>query len=702
MSWEGLAMTLNKSLFNLGIFKNTIYRFKWGSFLYFVALFFSVPFMILVEDFDRLVQRFVGSSYYRAGSIIIRSDLLTVPLILAVIVPTVVAVLVFNNVHSGKQGVFTHGLPTDRRAGYISNIAAAFVLMFVPVLINAVILMLMSFGKYGQVISSMSVIYWTGININMLFVMFSVAVFSAFLTGNIAAHIGINVFIHLIPMIIAWAIYLISQQLLYGFHQADNFIANELVNNNPVVWLFGRALSEDAIFAKLQTWIYIIGAAVMYVIAYILYKNRKIEACGDVSAFKTFKPILKYAVVSGAAIALFGMLLPVNMKLVPMIIVILAITAIVYFAAEMLMNKSFRVFKTAYKGYCGFVLCCAVFIGFFAYTSVFGYETRIPKTEQIESASVQRGWNGTATFDDPQLIESTVKLHTEIISDIPAAVDYYQYDGDFQNMTISYKLKDGGILQRRYAVSTQMFDKAMSEMYRSKDYKLRITEIDNINVENVNSLVLNAYCSAFSYNISLNDDAAELMKAIKKDVEELSYEEMEKDDNVLNIRVDFGCSAEENLRLNIFKNIDVGRHNQDIKYIHRNFDLRLNSNFKNAYAFLKEKGYYDHILEQLGQNLVICDKVFYREGDICRFKGDKGEIKEFIINSSDLKMLSAADQRLLAETMATSKRGELPQGAHYLVFAGLNNIEGNIMAMDYAMTVKAESLPKYLDQYVEK
>ncbi len=702
MSWEGLVMTLNKSLFSFGIFKNTIYRFKWGSLLYFVALFFSVPFMLLVADFDRLVGRVAGSSFYIPTSIILRGDYLTVPLLLAVVVPTAVAVLVFNNVHSSKQGIFTHGLPCGRRANYISNLAAGFVLMSLPVLLNGAILMVMSFGRYGQIFSSMSVIYWIGLNLNMLFVMFSFAVFSAFLTGNIAAHIGINAFLHVVPMAVAWAIYIISDKFLFGFFQSENFIANELINNTPIVWLFGRSLSHRAIFAKLQTWVYVVGAAAVYVLGYLLYKNRKIEACGDVAAFKVFKPILKYAVVAAVAIAVFGILAEMDMGAVAVFVVAIVLTAITYFAAEMLMSKTFKVFKSSYKGYLGFAVFCAVFIGFFAYTGVFGYETKVPKPEDIESAAVYYNRADVMTFDDTQLIEDTLNIHKDVIKNIPVVDDYWDSHGNFRHMLVSYKLKNGGILQRRYKVLDEVFCDAMDKMYRSKEYKLHATRINDLNIDKIDGLTLSSYCGDFSYNISLNEDASDLMAAIKKDVEELSYREMERNSATLHMGIHFSCTAKENEKLMYFKEAEYEAGTEDYEYAVKSFNIDLNPSFKNAYAFLKEKGYYAQIVNQLGQSLVICKKPFHRAGNIYSYKGDTGDLGEFLIASTDFADISAEEERQLAETLALEKMKDMPEGKIYMVYTHSRDLGGTQSAMEYVRAYKAEELPDYLKKYVEQ
>ncbi len=697
-------MTLNKSLFNFGIFKNTLYRFKWGSLLYFVALFFSVPFMLLVADFDRLVDRVIGSSFYRSASIILREDYLIFPLLLAVAVPTVVAVLVFNNVHSAKQGVFTHSLPADRKTIYIANLLAAFVLMALPVLVNSLILMLMSFGKYGQVFSSMSVVYWTGLNLNMLFVMFAIATFAAFLTGNAAAHIGINAYLHLVPVVVACAMYFVSSQFLYGYSENENFLATQIMENNPIVWLFGMSLSHNGIFASLQTWVYFVGAILVYALAYVLYKNRKIEACTDVSAFKVFKPILKYSLVASVAVMLFGMLTSVRIGGFATFFIILVLTAITYFAAEMIMSKTFKVFKVSWKGYAGFALCTAVVTLFFAYTSVFGYETRVPKLEDIEAAAVNYTSAKPDTFDDPELIEDTLNIHKEVIKDIPVINDYWNVrEVAYRYMRVVYKLKDGNTLYRRYMVPEEVFYDAMDKMYKSEEYKLRASEIDNLNIENIKGLVINSFCGNFSYNISLNDDASGLMAAIKKDVEELSYREMEMDFDAFHIDVHFDCTAKDNERLKYFKNAGYEPGTTNYEYAVKSFNISLNSNFKNAYAFLRENGYYDEMLNHFAESIVICKKPFYRAGELYTYKGETGRFDEFLISTADLVDISAADERKVAEILTTAaKSGEAAEGKNYVVFARSRDLGSEWRAIEYAKIFKAEELPEYLKEYVEQ
>lgn len=700
MSWEVWAMTLRTSLFNMGIFKNTLKRFKWGSFLYAVLLFLTVPFILLVENLDQLVERYALSM--NVSPILMRGDYIGFPVLFAMVVPTVVAALVFNNIHSAKQSTFVHSLPVDRKANYVSNLLAAFVLMAAPVVFNGAILMIMSFTAYGQVISSWSVVYWMLLNLAVLFIMFSVATFTAFLTGHTAAHIAINAFIHTIPMIVALIIFLISEKFLYGFIQSESFIADELMSNTPVVWLFGKAVNHYrngfSMFAQPQMWFYLGGAVLVYALAFLLYKNRKIEACGDVAAFKAFKPILKYTVVTACAAAILGILSSAEISAFAVFGVALVICAIVYFAAEMLMNKSFKIFRSSYKGFCGFTAFCAVFIAFFAFTSVFGYETRIPKSEDIEKASVYVTWSEEKPFvDERTLIEDVRKIHKDIISDIPVV-----NDDAFGYLRISYKLASGKTLDRAYRVSEQVYDNALSRMYENKEYKLMVTEIDNLNIKNIDNLTIGAYMGGFNYFISLNEDAKELLTAVKKDVEIGSYKEIVDYDNILRIRLGVSCTVLENVAKQFFKDAGYDANSEEAQYAVKSFEININPSFKNAYTFLNEKGYYDRILNQASQSIAIAKKPVYRAGDMYTYKGETGYFDEFRIAGADFASLSPEDALELVKLVTERTRGDVPEGKSYLVFCRTRNVGDEVWFGEENYAISADEMPQFLKKYIEE
>lgn len=700
-------MTSKTSLFNSGIYTNILRRFKWGGFLYLIILFFSTPFVLLVQNPQELADR--SQRYYELlnSGIILRESYMVIPYLLALIVPTITAILIFGHVHSAKQGIFTHALPVTRKANYVSSLLGGFTLMLAPILINGIILALMSICGYSESISLWSVILWIAIQASVIFIMFSVAVLSGFLTGHNVAHAAINAVIHLFPLLIALAIVLVSDIFLYGFVQSENFIAERIMTNTPLVWLFTRLTINNSmgvvIFKSAQFWVYVIGAAAVYALGYVLYTKRKIEACGEVAAFKIFRPILKYTLTVAAAICSLGILWATELGAVATFTVGAVISALVYFACEMLLSKTVKVFGR-YKGYAVFAACMAVVIAFCAFTSIFGYETRIPDKKDIAKASVFAGYyksDEAPLIADAGAIDSILEFHEGILEYIPLTERSYRYLNSpyISHIYVKYELKNGKVIDRYYPVTQELSDKMLSRMYEFPDYKMRVTGIDMLNVENAHNVQLGMYASTYNYNIALNEDSAELMKAIKRDIEQLSYLELERDSNPVSFHISLSLSKEENDKHAVFDE-SLYSENAD-PYEVQSFSINVNSNFKNAMEFLKSKGYYDTMMNGLAQSLWICTEPFFKEGDLCTFKDDTGEFGEFYANPADCVQPEADDALSLAELIINSEYTDIPEGKSYFVFTRSRDMGGNLWFANKAICLAEKDLPEFLKAYVE-
>ena len=117
MSWEVWDIMSKTSLFNRGIYKSQLSRFKWGSLLYFILLFFTSSFLLLMKNSDHLT--YALANYKEVGGMILHEDYLMISVLFATIVPTVVGFLTFDLFFSKRQSVFIHSLPLKRISIYI-------------------------------------------------------------------------------------------------------------------------------------------------------------------------------------------------------------------------------------------------------------------------------------------------------------------------------------------------------------------------------------------------------------------------------------------------------------------------------------------------------------------------------------------------------------------------------------------------------
>lgn len=505
-----------RAFFDKGIYKNTVKRFSLGSVLYFITLFLCTGMlMLLAYEPD--------SFYYDGRGLILEEEFVFPSIFIAFFVPTIVALLVYRFVHSKKASIFTHSLPITRMANYISTTLGAFTLMALPVMANGVVLSIISLCGYGRSFRLGDVCIWVLCNLLVLFIMFSIAAFSAMCTGNSFAMIAINVMVLFSPLLIATITETVLLEFLFGYSYKRNLLefAAEI---NPVLFLgemmdkisYGAAIDTSALAA------FLVLAVVLYVASGFIYKLRHTETSEEVAGFKVLNPVFKYFVAfvgTLAAFALFSQF--IADKCILFIFIIILASIIFYFGGEMLLKKSIKVWRS-YKGYLAFIGVFTAFILFLALTSVFGYETYVPKVEDIEEAAIYNYYyqNEEPFTKSEELNKYIVELHKDFVKkENRTILNTAYYPGT--RIHITYKLKDGKLITRRYWVYDDTKDSIMNKVYEYEEYKKAVESIFNERIERIESVSIGKYDIVLS-----SDKLNELVEAMKKDVLELGYDKL--------------------------------------------------------------------------------------------------------------------------------------------------------------------------------
>ncbi len=514
-----------RAFFDKGIYKSTLKRFALGSVLYFIMLFLSTSMMVLMayepwEPWD--MRRY----YY------VIEELIYPSMALALIVPTVVALLLFRFVHSKKTSIFVHSLPVTKTANYISTLAGAFTLMAVPVVLNGIILSCLSaFGGYGYLFSPSNILVWTLFNLLALFIMFSVSTFAAMCTGNSFALVVINAILIFAPLLIASITETILLEFLYGYsytrnllHFADSInpmlFIGEVADNIISAISDGVAVRENLDFVSMAG--FIIMAIALYVGAWFIYKLRRAETSEDVAGFKVLNPIFKYFVTFVGTIsvfALFTMLLPEKTLLFTFLVVLGSV--VFYFGSEMLLKKTVKVWRS-YKGYLAFGCVFTAFILFLGLTSVFGYETYVPEMEDVEEAALYNYYHQSEKpfTDNEELKAYIIETHKNLVDKENRPILIHD-DYVYTRLHIEYKLKNGKTVTRRYEVGHAENEAIMEEVYNIPGYKEVCEAVFDSNIKEVTSITIGTYVVYEKPEV-----LAELLECIKKDVLSLSYEEL--------------------------------------------------------------------------------------------------------------------------------------------------------------------------------
>ena len=460
MSWEVKTMpsgTLSSERPALGrtwrkfyptLYAKNLRRFWpiWS--IYFVILLFLLPLSMLssarYRDMSEVwVERYVLNT-------------LSVGIVLNAFFGLFCAMAVFSYLYNAKSAGMLHALPVRREGLFLTNWLSGFTFLAVP---NAAIFLitLLAEAAIGQVAPWGLVLWMLSMTLVGLF-FYSFAVFCAMFTGNLVA---LPVFYGILNFLVKGLSVLfeaLAEAFLFGYYSSDwvGTLANWFT---PVVKLctqvgpnyddWNRGAGPLRGFSYIL--LYAVVGVVFSLLALAVYRRRRLESAGDIVAVSWVRPIFKYGVAFCAAIflgvyghAFLFSSLPDNLASLVLFLVLFGLVG--YFAAEMLLRKSFRVFRRSWKGAAVFtlalVLCCAGL-----QFDLFGFERWVPDPGDIRSVTLRdiasypydSGNYAAFTLDDPEDIAAAVALHAAVVEHRD------ELDGQFFSYAYTYAEEAGAL-----------------------------------------------------------------------------------------------------------------------------------------------------------------------------------------------------------------------------------------------------------------
>lgn len=226
---------------------------------------------------------------------------------------------------------------------------------------------------------------------------------------------------------------------------------------------------------------YALAGLVIALIALLLYRTRKSEMTGSTVAFPWATPIFKYGVAFCTAVALgqflyyflFGQYRSSGNDSLPGTILCMAAAGLVgYFVAEMLIKKSFRVFRAGAKG-AAIVALALVLLGVAMSFDLTGYEKHVPDESEIESVYYTFSGMTNVTTDDADTIRRVLGYGCDHLGDTPRFLDSYCYYYDENSNTKDYALTAAQAEQVYAALmqDVQDSDNGGSDIFAVQEYQ---------------------------------------------------------------------------------------------------------------------------------------------------------------------------------------------------------------------------------------
>ncbi len=477
------------------------------------------------------------------------------PLVLVFVL--IISVLLFNYLHQKRSVDLFHSLPVGRTPMLLGRWCAGLTVIFAPTLLNYLIAFFVgiSYGiDVGTILSAVG-----GCLLWLLLMSAATLTFSAFMA--ICTGTTFDMVISIVAINIAYPLLILVTCAFAGF-----LLPGLNINLEPDSTLLTAFAPYAAAFLPYFTnlsgrtdslgWLagigtgffiwWIILTVLMLAAAVILYKKRKSECAESGFAFPIPKILIRFIVT---AVSGLGMGLLFQMSTTSpfsFFIGVIAGSLASHIVVEAVYSRGFKQMRRSFSYYGIFVALFVVFYGVLA-TGFFGFDTRLPKADEVESVSVtlpyqyvnnsdyniyQGNYSGkigsiSPTLKEKENINKVLELHQVLIDDNrSSAYPYRMQKSSDSGFTIVYHLKNGGVIRRVYSDSytrdnngeeKSSFDALATQVLKMDEYMKTSSILFYLEPNQIKSIDVNV---GKEKNITIAPDEsikAELLDALKQD-----------------------------------------------------------------------------------------------------------------------------------------------------------------------------------------
>lgn len=470
------ALYSDKKLF-LSLYKSALRRIKGVGLIYALLSFIAFPMFFTMEAFEELQRMQLNDTYsysmrYFNGVPAIYTNasmLLYFALIISGAI--IISVYVNNYMHSKKAVDVFHALPVKRWQMLLANFAAA-----LTVLLGA------QFICYGVVLAVNEVtidqlttlIVLETLRVALLTVVIVAIAFFCCVCCNTSLDSAIFslAFLAIVPSY-AMLLILLMNEYVVGFDGA-NHVLYPSFKFSPAVMMYQVFSDGEVTQGIVLNIIYIVFVIAVMALSCLIYTRRKSEIAQSASTKSPlYQFILLAASVGGGALFGFGYQGIFGFGLESMAVVIFTsciFTVAIYLVFNAIISRNPKPTK---RGIAGLGISLALTVAFLLCVDngFFGYEKRIPAIEDIQSVSINyagdyseiceveaRNYNNVHNvyyvYNDDSSVEFTnpqeIKLVRDIHSTIVNSIDVKGIECYYSSTYITYNLKNGKQLIRRY------------------------------------------------------------------------------------------------------------------------------------------------------------------------------------------------------------------------------------------------------------
>lgn len=438
-------MTSKTSCFNSGLMRRSLLKGAplWGLWLLFWLLLLPVHLLTRQDLVPFELTRYLFDCLVVAGTFGVFFYGLAV------------AWLQFAWLYRTRSAYHYASLPIRRETQFVSRFLAGLLFHLVPALVVTLLTMAAGAAKGENVVTPALV--FLAVSTLLYVFYYGLAVFCAHLTGHVAAMPVLYLIANFLAPVLEYVLLLVADALIFGLSANQHLWPLWLsplyycLNRNvfSMEWLNRGGVTIGYVFTGWKP-VLLFGAAglVLAILAFLLFRRRRMESAGDVIAVSWLKPVFRYGVTlcCGLTLGMIIATLILNSSQIhfgTLLVCILFAAIVGFLAAEMLLEKTIRVFQKKNFLRLGGALVAMTLVLLACRYDVFGFTRYVPQADEVVSVSL----DGGKAVANSTVIEKTIALHQEIVAN---RHEVEENRGSFRAYRITYYLKDGGRVERYY------------------------------------------------------------------------------------------------------------------------------------------------------------------------------------------------------------------------------------------------------------
>ena len=450
MSWEVWTMKSKVSFFDGGICRDLLRRCwpLWTG--YFLLLLFLLP-----VPLSRVTVKMAEAGEYRRLVLGSANDMVPVSFAVGILA----VMVVFSYLYSSRSCGLMNSLPLRRETMF----STVWLTGQVPLLLAQLLTALLTAALYlGKGLDMQVLLLWLLAGACAMLCFYGIASFCAMLTGSLLVLPGVYLVLNPTAWAVEGCLQSLLRNLVYGL---GNGIDSRLIALSPPIWLMHELRVARLEMGDWQLiglgWlpVYALVGLALSVLALLLYRKRRMETAGDTVAYPVLKPVFRFCMAFGAALvasaAVYSLALGGSFHgrgaAVIIWVLLLGGAALGWMAAEMLIQRTVRIFPGKWKGL--IAVCAVLTLGLWTVElDLTGFERRIPEADEVESVTLL--YRGTQELEAPENIKKALELHRSMVANKALHEPEIHSAGDW--LTLHYRLKNGRELERSWYL--QLFD----------------------------------------------------------------------------------------------------------------------------------------------------------------------------------------------------------------------------------------------------